>query len=116
MRRERPRKKRKRPFMLLHAKKRAFQRYGLILEDGDLQKIENKIRKGNAELQYKQSNAISVWKVDYRGREIVAVYNKKQKALSTLLTRKQLEINLNALDKHTPECEELNGTKNKNLG
>ena len=67
----------------IHAKKRAFERYGLTLNRNDLQDIVNNIHK--AKLLSKTSNRVKVFEVLVKGVSCVVVYDRNRKSIATFL-------------------------------
>ena len=69
----------------LHAKKRFLERCGIKLTTKDLDNLRSQIVDGNAELIRKQSNRVSVWKINFNGTEVEVVYDKNTKNIVTVL-------------------------------
>ena len=80
-------------YSLSHAKQRAFERYGLKLEKWHLEEIVKLIRTANpAHVQFisKQSGYRSLWKINAFQKEMIVVYNKRYKIITTFLTADML--------------------------
>lgn len=74
-----------------HAKKRAFERYGLILNREDLMIIADLIRQNKACLIYRSSRRITVWQLSYKSTEVVLVYDKFRHEIVTFLPLKRAD-------------------------
>ncbi len=68
-----------------HARKRFKKRFQIDINDNQYIQIINKIQKGRAEFIRRQSNRVSVWDVDFEGKLIRVVYDKKTTAIVTAL-------------------------------
>lgn len=75
----------------IHAKLRAIERYGVSLNNRDLEIIVGRIKNGNSKTIEKQSNRVSVHKVEYQGVEMIAVYDKHRKMIITFLPKEDEE-------------------------
>lgn len=69
-----------------HAIRRCNQRLGFLLSDNEYDTLVQSIQDGNATFHSKQSNRISRFKLDIRGVEAIAVYDKHRKTIVTFLT------------------------------
>lgn len=67
-----------------HTIKRASERFGLYLNDSQLQNFVNFIQANKATLLERQSNRITLWLFAYQGVNIVAAYDSSRKTLATL--------------------------------
>ena len=72
-----------------HAKRRAYERYGLELEDADLADIAKRCRYAKVIRRQGQS---SILLLNYHGLDVYIVYNYRNRDISTFLT---LEMILN---------------------
>ena len=52
-------------FQREHAKRRALQRYSLILNRQDLDDIVSKIKSRDAEFVERQSNRVTIWRLSF---------------------------------------------------
>ena len=70
----------------IHTKRRAAQRFGLLLSREDLNGLVAQIhcRMPCATFLERQSLSRSLWEVDLRGNRAVAVYDKKRKTIVTV--------------------------------
>lgn len=71
-----------------HFKRRVFERYEITINDGEYDFLVSRIKKNDKTMVHflmKQSNRISISLIEYKGKEIVAVYDKLRKALCTCL-------------------------------
>ena len=84
-----------------HAKRRAWQRFGLLLNRSDRKDIVLSSQKGEAELLGRQSIAKSIWVVKCQGRDMVAVYDKNRHAIVTFLTEEMVSSNVDQSLGHT---------------
>lgn len=71
----------------IHAKQRLEERYDLKLNRHDIKVLVSKIQCGNARFIRKQSNRVTHWMVNYLGKEIHLVYDKKRQNIITALTK-----------------------------
>lgn len=69
----------------VHAKKRALERYGLILNKSDIMEIVKQIIRGSAICLGKQTCSRTIFLTTYKGVELKVVYDKKRKSLRTIL-------------------------------
>lgn len=69
-----------------HAKQRFYERHGFDLSNDDLDYIRGSIKK-NREAVFisRQSNRVSIWDVQYRGRTVRVVYDKVRQNVVTVL-------------------------------
>lgn len=79
------RKVRKALAQRLHAKKRASQRFGLALTTADLRQIAESIRRGNSTPIERQSNRVTLHRVEFKGEQYRVVYDRKRKEIVTFL-------------------------------
>jgi hypothetical protein len=80
----------------IHAKKRAFERYGIVLNRPVLNGIIQDIQNNRATFIEKQSNAKSFWFVMVGEQKCRVVYDKNRKTISTFLpleTKEEKELN-----------------------
>jgi hypothetical protein len=78
-----------------HFKRRLFERYEITVNDGEYDFLVSKVKKNDKEMVHflmKQSNRITINVIEFKGKRIVAVYDKLRKALCTCLP---------------PECEDV---------
>lgn len=70
----------------IHAKRKAFQRYGVTLNRIDYRNLVHKIQEGKAIRLYRQSNRVTIWKVDFNGTSMIAVYDSARKTICSFLS------------------------------
>lgn len=75
----------------IHAKKRAFERYGLMLNRADLMELVNKIHNNSATLLEKQSHRVRVFLVECKGIKVPVVYDNQRKTIVSFLPKEYLE-------------------------
>lgn len=73
----------------LHAQNRAKMRFGIELGPLLYAKMVLDIKEGRAKLLKRQSNRVSVFEVTVEGHCMVTVYDRKRKAIVTVLTVEQ---------------------------
>ena len=83
----RRRKKRlsKKDAQIVHAQRRALERYQLHVTPNDLRALVNKIQAGKATRLEKQSLRISKWLVEHEGVDYPVIYDNKRKMIVTFL-------------------------------
>ena len=72
----------------VHARRRAYERYGLTLTKKKRLRAIADIQAGRATLVEKQSLARSVWQVQIDNRPVTVVYDRTRKTLVTVLPPK----------------------------
>lgn len=72
-----------------HAKRRAFERYGIVLNEDELKQIASYIRKGKADLIRKRSNRVSVYMVRWKDKSYPVVYDRLRRTIVTFLPERQ---------------------------
>lgn len=72
-----------------HAKRRFYERFGLLIEENDLNHIRNKIQEGDGELVEKQSNRVSKWRVPFKDSIFTVIYDKMRKTIVTVLPNEE---------------------------
>lgn len=80
----------KRKAQSIHAKRRAFQRFGITLNRTGLSEIIDQIHS-QRKLIYRESRRVGIYKVKYKDKEMFAVYDRDRKSVSTFLTLKMIE-------------------------
>lgn len=68
-----------------HAKRRAFERYDLVLNRQDLFDISELIYRGYAEFIAKQSLRVAILDVVFRNKVLRTVYDKQRRCVITFL-------------------------------
>ena len=68
-----------------HAKMRAAERYDLNLSDGQYNNLCNIIRRGGSKIVFKQSNRVTIHKLEWDGKEMVVVYDKLRNTIVSFL-------------------------------
>jgi hypothetical protein len=74
----------------IHAKRRAYQRYGLSFNRKDYFNIINLIKTGKSKQICKQSNTRSIKKVNYNNIDLYLVYDKLRGEIATFLDENQV--------------------------
>lgn len=74
-----------------HARRRAAERYDLDLHQDAQQKIIRAIQGGEAKFIRRQSLRVTVWEVEFEGRKLPVVYDRKRKTIATVLPVAALE-------------------------
>jgi len=77
-----------------HTKRRAAERFGVALTKPAYYQIIQDIQKGRAVFLQRQSNSVSIWQVTVEGELMVAFYDKRRKAIKTVITPDQYEREL----------------------
>jgi Zn-dependent oligopeptidase len=75
-----------------HAKVRALQRYDLDITNEDLRKIVGIIQNNRAKLVMRQSHRVSVWDLEYEGKQVRVAYDKSRSSIATFLPIDQVVI------------------------
>lgn len=83
--RRRNKKRDKSQSQRIHAKQRALERYDLDLNRQDLEEIIKKIHLNKASFIKRQSFRVTVWKVTYKEKELITVYDKHRQTIATFL-------------------------------
>ena len=73
-----------------HAKRRAFERFGLTLHADAQRQIVRSIQDREARLIRRQSRRVLVFEVEYDGRKLPVVYDCKRKTIVTVLPQEAL--------------------------
>lgn len=68
-----------------HAKRRAYQRYGLWLHDDDIKNMVEQIQSGRATFVDRQSHRVTHWIVEVEKKKIRVCYDKTRKQIITCL-------------------------------
>jgi len=77
---------------LKHFKRRARERFGMLLTQNDVTNIVRMIGLNQARMVEKQSNRTSVYSVWYQERHFRVVYDKIRKTLVTVLYHDEKEL------------------------
>jgi hypothetical protein len=72
----------------IHAKKRALERYGLVLTTADLRVLVSQIQSNGAKLVEDQSLRVGVFMLTAREKEVLVAYDRKRKEIITFLDMK----------------------------
>lgn len=72
----------KRISQMRHAKRRAFERYGIVL---NMNEAVKQIQSGKGDFLERRSNRITVWLVQQQNKEIRVVYDKLRHVIVTCL-------------------------------
>ena len=68
-----------------HARRRARERYRLLLDRIDLKTLVDKIQNNEGEFVYKSSNRTTLWKLKCKGQAVLVVYDKLRSEIVTFL-------------------------------
>ena len=82
MRREKNQKARQ---QTRHAKRRAFERYKLDLNDSDLLSLAKDIQNGRATHIFKQSQRVSIFRMMCKNTDVQVVYDGQRKTIVTFI-------------------------------
>lgn len=76
-----------------HARRRAYERLGIVLTKELEAQVIHQIQSGRARLAWKQSHRVSVWEVEIEGQLVRVPYDKDRKRIITImpLTDESLE-------------------------
>ena len=94
MRRIKKSKRKKKISQIIHAKRRAWERYDVNLSQRDVAVIIRAIRSNDpskAQFFMKQSNRVSIYIVNWGGNMIPFVYDKIRKSIVTALPQEAIE-------------------------
>lgn len=70
---------------MAHAQRRFLQRKGVFVERRHLDEMGRLIRAGGGSFVKRQSRRITLWDIPWRGEIIRVVYDKRRKAIVTVL-------------------------------
>lgn len=98
-RKSRSRSKRTKAHVMIHAQRRAMERYGFTLHKHMFQEMSGMVKRNakGAQHLYSQTNTRSVWSIDYHDQHFVVVYNKQQHVICTFLTHEMMVDNFLSL-------------------
>jgi predicted NUDIX family NTP pyrophosphohydrolase len=68
-----------------HAKRRAYERYGIFVDKPFIRNIVRLIQNGNATLITKQSRRVTIWDVVLEGNTYRVIYDNRTKNIATFL-------------------------------
>jgi hypothetical protein len=68
-----------------HAKRRAMERYGIDLNRHKRLEMIHMIQSGQAECVRKQSHRVTIFSLQYEGKEVIVVYDRQRKTLASFL-------------------------------
>ena len=71
----------KKKCQIRHAKHRALERFGLELNDNDYRLLCRKIQLGNSIILEKQSNRVSIHKIEWKEQELTVAYDRLRKTI-----------------------------------
>lgn len=69
----------------IHARRRAYQRFGVLLTTDAIERIAKDIRNGRAKFFDRQSNTVTRWIVKLADKEVAVVYDKPRKTIRTVM-------------------------------
>jgi hypothetical protein len=67
-----------------HAKRRAMERYGILLNREAYLELRDVIRSGGGQLIIKDGKT-TIWRVPYQGQELLTIYNRTTHEIVTFL-------------------------------
>lgn len=70
----------------VHAKRRALERYGLVLTKDIRNDIRGKIKRNDGTFIRRTSRRVSIWEVELSGDKYVVAYDTQRKEIVTFLT------------------------------
>lgn len=82
----------------LHAKRRALQRYGLVLNNKEQDEIIGLIQQGRAKFINRDSLRVTIFAVQYQGKLLKVVYDGERKTLASVLPMSAAELSLCGCD------------------
>lgn len=85
-----------------HAKKRALERFSISYNKEVRREIISTIKAGAAILLRKQSNRVSLWKVQVAGQDCKVAYDKHRKEIITFLPLGEIELEKQRLPASPP--------------
>ncbi len=74
-----------------HARKRVYERYGLIISSHAYKEICSLIHKGKGLVLAKQSNTKTIQYIKYKDEDFYLAYNSSTKQIATFLTKEMAE-------------------------
>lgn len=83
---------RKTQSQIIHAQRRAYERYDLKLSKDSYNELINLIREGKAVTLYRQSNRVSVKMLEHSGKELYFVYDSHRHTIVTFLLKEYIDI------------------------
>ena len=70
----------------IHAKRRAFERYGVVLNRDDLRTLVRQIQREPGRFIERRTTRITIWRVTLPdGQEAIAAYDSRRGSIATLL-------------------------------
>lgn len=92
----------------IHTINRAKERYNLDLNEGDIERLELRVRmQHEVFFLERKTNSRSVWLMEVYGKMVVAVYNTKQKCIATFLPLHYAKRYINEFDYVDVSDEEI---------
>lgn len=70
---------------MIHTIRRCYQRHGIRLSRKKYKEIIEQIKGGEAELIEVQTNRVSIYKIHFKGEEVLVVYDSQRKSLASIL-------------------------------
>ena len=68
-----------------HARRRLAERFGIRITNAELDALANNIRQGIGECLGRQSNRVTIWKIELEGRLMKCAYDKRTKEIVTFM-------------------------------
>lgn len=82
--------KSKKAAQAIHAKKRAAERYNVVLSTSDLDLMVKYIQSGRCNLLQKQTNRVSLFEVDAHGKTYRVAYDRNRHSIITFLPKENI--------------------------
>jgi len=80
----------KKQAQIQHAKRRCAERLGVVISRKDIKDMVNRIQQGDGEFVRKQSNRVTLWKMDIAGQEATVVYDKLRKTIVSVIAQNDI--------------------------
>lgn len=78
----------------IHAKRRALQRFGVVLDDAKQEQIIKRIQKGDAIFLRRDSIRVAVFAIRFEGTLLKVVYDAQRKTLASVLPMTEAELSI----------------------
>ena len=82
----------------LHAKRRALQRYGIVLDNAKQDQIVRLIKEGKAKFLRRDSIRVAVFAIEFENTLLKVVYDAQRKTLASILPMKASELSVCGCD------------------
>jgi len=68
-----------------HARRRALERYGIVLNKEARRAMVEAVRSGRARLVHRRSNRVATYEIEWEGRTVLLSYDRKRGTIVTFL-------------------------------